>query len=101
MKKTGNMRYKKGESGNPSGRPRGKGNRTTEEIRKLLQTFIEGKIPELEKIWKQLEPKDKISFIDRLLRHTIPAPLHSIEQFSEEDLDLLIEKLRQKHAKLN
>ena len=100
-KNTENMRYKKGESGNPAGRPKGQPNRTTEEVRRLLQSFIEGKINELETIWKDLESWQKLQFMDRLLKHTLPAPLHSIEQFSEEDLDLLIHKLRQKQAKLN
>ena len=93
--------YRKGQSGNPAGKPRGAKNRTTEQVRKLLQSFIEGKLPELETIWKGLDPKDKILFIDRLLKHTLPPPLHSIEQFSEDDLDLLIDKLRQKQSKLN
>ena len=93
--------YKKGQSGNPTGKPRGAKNRTTEQMRKLLQSFIEGKINELETIWKDLEPWQKLQFMDRLLKHTLPAPLHSIEQFSEDDLDLLIDKLRQKQAKLN
>ena len=66
-------KFKPGQSGNPSGRPAGSPNRTTEEVRKLLQTFIEGKLPELETIWQALDAKEKISFIDRLLKHCLPA----------------------------
>ena len=92
-------KFKQGISGNPEGRPRGKGNKTTEQVRQLLQAFIEGKIDELETIWQDLDPWQKLQFIDRLLKHTLPAPLHSIEQFSEEDLDILIERLKERYAK--
>ena len=84
---------------NTEGRPKGKGNKTTEQLRQLLQAFIEGKIDELETIWQDLEPWQKLQFIDRLLKHVLPAPLHSIDQFSEEDLDILIERLKERYVK--
>ena len=92
-------RYVKGQSGNPKGKKKGTRNRTTEQVRQLLQAFIEGKIDELETIWQDLDPWQKLQFIDRLLKHTLPAPLHSIEQFSEEDLDILIKRLKERYAK--
>ena len=84
---------------NTEGRPKGKPNRTTEQLRKMLQTFVEGKTDELEMIWKQLEPKDKANFLNQLLRHTLPAPVQDISQFSEDDIDLLINRLRQQQNK--
>ena len=90
-------KFKKGVSGNPEGRPKGARNRTTEEVRKLLQTFVEGKFAELDTIWKELEAKEKVNFLNMLLRHTLPAPIQDISQFSEDDLDILIARLEKKY----
>ena len=94
-----NTKFKKGADTrrNTKGRPKGKPNRTTEQLRALLKTFVEGKIDELETIWRGLDAKEKINFLNMLLRHTLPPPINSIEQFSEHDLDVLIEKLKAKH----
>jgi hypothetical protein len=35
------MRYKKGQSGNPKGKPRGTKSKLTEEIRQRIKTFID------------------------------------------------------------
>lgn len=93
--------FKKGEDSrrNTKGRPAGKPNRTTEEVRKLLQAFVENKLPELNEIWKDLEPKEKVNFLNTLLRHTLPAPIQDITQFSEDDIDILIRKLREQQQK--
>jgi hypothetical protein len=81
---------------NRNGRPKGSANRAAEELRRLLHTFIEGKMPELERIWQQLDAKEKLGFLDRMLKHTLPAPKTGdmLDDLSDNDLDKLIERLR-------
>jgi len=95
------MAFKKGMSGNPDGRPRGAKNRTTEELRQMLQSFLEGKLDEIDEIWRGLDPWQKVQFIDRLLKHTLPTPLHELEKLSDEQIDILIQKLKQDRLKFN
>ena len=88
------MKYKKGESGNPAGRPKGAPNKTTEEIRTMLQDFITANIESLQADFQAMEPKERLSFFERLLKHILPAPLPELERLTDEQLDELIEKLK-------
>ncbi len=74
---------------NRKGRPKGKPNKTTEELRSLFQSFIEANIETLQSDFDQLEPKDRLTFIERLARLVLPpANPH------EAELIELIEKLK-------
>ena len=46
------MPFKKGQSGNPKGRPKGSKNLTTEQIRDAFQALIESSLPDIQK-WLQ------------------------------------------------
>lgn len=94
------MAFKKGQSGNRAGRPRGTKNRTCEEIRGLLHQFIEANIETLQADFDKLEAKDRLVFIDRLLKHVIPAPQDELMRLSDEDLDRLIERLKSNHLRI-
>jgi hypothetical protein len=96
------MAFKKGQSGNPKGRPVGSKTRTTEEIRLALHEFINGKIElkQLDDLWNRLSPKEKAQFFDRLLRHVLPAPVHELEKLSDEDLDRIITKLKNERLRI-
>ena len=43
------MPFKKGQSGNPKGRPKGSKNLTTEQIRDAFQALIESSLPDIQK----------------------------------------------------
>jgi hypothetical protein len=73
----------KGTTNNPNGRPPGKANKVTTEIRelftKLLRANIEGMQADLEK----LEPKDRLRSIIDLSKFVIPT-LKSVDNIPEE-----------------
>ncbi len=79
---------------NRKGRPKGSPNKTVEEVRGLVQQFVENNLETLQADFEQLEPKDRLLFIERLLKHVLPSPIASLEQLSEQDLDILLDKLK-------
>ena len=74
---------KKGHTNNPNGRPKGKPNRSTDELRSLLQSFIDANIETMQADYDSLEPKDRLNFIERLLKHVLPAPLQELEKLTD------------------
>jgi len=85
---------KKGTVNNPNGRPKGTPNKSTDELRTLLQNFIDDNMETLQADFDKLEPKDRLNFIDRLLKHVLPAPLQELERLTDEQLDELITRLK-------
>ncbi|KAF0202244.1 MAG: hypothetical protein FD170_1970 [Bacteroidetes bacterium] len=75
---------KKGTINNPNGRPKGSTNKSTDELRTLLQTFIDTNIETMQADYEALEPKDRLNFIERLLKHVLPAPLQELEKLTDE-----------------
>jgi hypothetical protein len=57
-------KFKKGESGNKNGRPKGAENKEKKELRKSLQTFLDGN---LDKFHDELRGLKGIQFIDRYI----------------------------------
>ncbi len=79
---------------NRKGRKAGKQNKTTNELRMLVQDFIEENWQTLQKSFDRLDDKDKLNFIEKLLKHTLPAPLAELERLTDAQLDILIHKLK-------
>lgn len=82
------MPYKKGQSGNPSGRVKGSKNKTPEQIRSALLKFIQDNLDEVTKDFRELDAKDRLIFFEKIIRHVVPPPT-SFEQLSETQLDQL------------
>jgi hypothetical protein len=93
-KKFTNMGLRKGQTNNPAGRPRGKPNKTTDELRALVQQFIEDNIETLQTDFDKLDPAQRITFIDRLLKHVLPPALHELQRLTDDQLDELINRLK-------
>ena len=60
---------------NRTGRPKGSPNKTSEEIRVMLQDFIDANLETLQADFDLLEPRERLGFIERLLKHILPAPI--------------------------
>jgi hypothetical protein len=79
---------------NRAGRKKDVPNKSTEELRRLLHEFVSANIETLQADIDLLEPKDRLAFVERLLKHILPAPITSLDQLSETDLDILLKKLK-------
>jgi hypothetical protein len=88
------MPFEKGKSGNPAGRPKGTANKTTEELRQVFAQFLEANIERLQEMFDQLEAKEQLSFIERVAKLVMPAPLHPLERLTDEQIIDIIAKLK-------
>ncbi len=91
---------RKGHTNNPHGRPKGTPNRTTEQIREAVRLFIDDNLQSLQDDFDQLEPKDRLAFFERLLKHVMPTPLNDLERLSDDQLDQLIQRLKSEHMRV-
>lgn len=66
------MKYKKGESGNLQGRPKGSPNKTTAEIKQWVANFIENNQAKFEKDFELMEPQQRVATFEKLLAFVIP-----------------------------
>jgi hypothetical protein len=51
---------------------------------------------QMQELFNQLEPREKLNFIERLLKFILPPPIQDISQFSEEDLAILLKRLEKR-----
>lgn len=64
-------RFKKGQSGNLNGRPKGSRNKSSEEIRIQIGDFLNKNIKTIQKDWSKLNVKDRMKFFIDLLPYGI------------------------------
>lgn len=89
------MAQKKGQTGNPNGRPKGSPNKATKDLRQWINAFIESQTERIQQDWKLLEPKDRIVLFEKLLKYSLPTLQATnlttdLERLSDEDLDRVI-----------
>lgn len=79
---------------NTKGRPKGSPNKSTDELRSMFRDFLSANMERLQSDFDQLEPKDRLQFIDRVARLILPPPMHELQTLTDEQLDHLIYKLK-------
>ena len=92
------MAQKKGQTGNPNGRPVGTPNRVTTEMKTWLSGLIDKNRRQIEKDLKKLEPKDRLMILERLMQYTVPkmqavTAQIDLNTLSDEQLNILINEL--------
>ena len=96
------MKFEKGNSGNPYGRPKGSKNKTGEELRNLISGFLEKRFAGIVKDYKTLATKDRIKVYVDLLQYSVPK-LQGIstdtgfERLTDEQFEEIINRLIRKH----
>lgn len=86
------------------GRKAGTPNKTTLEMRGFMQSFLGEKFEKLDEVFEQLEPKDKMSAIIKMLPYLLPKQMQmdltathqhqvrqDLSQLTDEELHKLIE----------
>lgn len=95
------MAQKKGQTGNPNGRPKGSPNKATKDLRQWINGFIESQTEQIQMDWKQLEPKDRIILFEKLLKYSLPtlqatSLTSDLEKLSDEDIDRIVNEILNK-----
>jgi len=78
------------------GRKAGTPNKTTAEIKEMINQFISGNLDDLQKNYDLLDPKDKLQFFRDLLKFVIPAKESNeinINALSDSELERLTDNL--------
>jgi hypothetical protein len=82
------------------GRRPGTLNRTTADFRLQINSFLQRNWRKVQRDFDRLEPKDKLLFLEKLLKYCTPA-LSSVdssfgfEKLSDEDLEEIVNRLKQ------
>lgn len=84
-------KFKKGESGNPTGRSKGAVNKVTKELRERISDFLDDNWDCIEGDFKALEPEKRIMLFEKLLQYILPR-MQSQELDLNADLTNLTEE---------
>lgn len=81
------------------GRQAGTPNKTTEEMRACISSFIEKNWKTTQLNYNKMDPKDKLAFFEKLMKYVVPslstvAATVDFNQFSDDDLDKIINQLK-------
>lgn len=93
-------KYKKGQSGNPKGRPKGSMNEKTKYIREWIVSLIGSNAKSLATSFKRLPAKEKFKVITNLLPYVLPKQIqqdlrHNFDfnNLNDEQLDEVINSI--------
>lgn len=72
MERNKNGTVKKGVVLNPKGRPKGSQNRNTTELKEVIKTILDSELDKIQKNLNQLEPKERLDFLVKILPYVLP-----------------------------
>jgi hypothetical protein len=73
------MKYSKGQTGNPHGRPVGSKNKVTADLREWVKELLDGTREQFIRDMQALEPYQRLVVWERLLAYVLPKPATEIE----------------------
>lgn len=87
---------RKGKTNNPNGRPKGKPNKVTTELKAWISKIVEDNKEQVINDLKELEPKDRLAIIEKLMQYVVPKQQSiSVEAQIEaeyKELEVLLQK---------
>jgi hypothetical protein len=92
------MGLKKGQTNNRAGRPRGKPNKVTGDLRAWINELLNDNRQQIAKDIQRLEPHQRVTFFEKLLGYAVPK-MQSVEtkvdlnRLSDEQLNMIINEL--------
>ena len=72
-------KWQKGQSGNPTGRPEGIKNKSTQKIRDSIQHIVENNIERIQESLDSMNPRERMKYIIDLIKLVLPT-LRSVDQ---------------------
>ena len=92
------MGQKKGQTGNPQGRPKGTPNKVTADVKTWLAGLIDNNRQQVEDDLKALEPKERLMILERLMQYTVPkqqavSAQIDLNNLTDEQLNIIINDL--------
>lgn len=79
------------------GRAKGTRNKTSEQLRATIQSFIELNWQRIQADFDAMKPAERLAFLNSLLRHVLPEPT-TLERLTEAQLEQLHEYLLKKYT---
>ena len=98
MDKVTTTRFRPGESGNPSGRPKGAKNKIVPFTKQEIGDFLTDQWSTIQRDFKKLEPPARIQYFLKLLSFVMPPPKQTdlnldFGRFTDEQLDAVIQRI--------